>query len=136
MSEPGVINDSGRKETQEFERLKLAVDSVKHITNLATGTIVLLATFGDKLPKPLAFRGYLVAGAISMVICLIASFIYLWAETLAGPSGAVLGLTIPRGIGRLPRFSRSRFFGILSDTIYLSFCFGILMLARFAIQNI
>ena len=132
-------DEPNRNEGQRFERVKLAVDSVKHITTLATGTIVLLATFSDRLPRPLAFKGYLITAIVSMVVCLLASFIYLWGETLAPrTSQSILGLPIPEPMQKWKwlQWSGRRMLVFLSDVIYFSFCFGIYYLARFAIRNI
>ena len=64
--------------TSEFDWIKLRVDSVKHITTLATGTIVLLVTFLDKFPKPLTSRYALIGSVIGMLLCVIFSFLYLF----------------------------------------------------------
>jgi hypothetical protein len=38
------MNDANEQDKLEFERTKLRVESVKHITTLATGTVVLTVT--------------------------------------------------------------------------------------------
>jgi len=124
-----MMDDAERKESRELERLKMAVDSVKHITTLASGTIVLLATFVDKLPKPPLFKGHLVSGIVAMVVCLGASFVYLWAETLGRMRS--FQLKIP-----FPFITRKLMLDILSTIVYFSFCMGIYFLAQFALHNI
>ena len=71
------------KNNRMLEHKKLAVDSVKHITTLAAGTLVLLSTFVDKLPKPLHGRISLMTALGCMVVCLVAAFFYLFLETIA-----------------------------------------------------
>jgi hypothetical protein len=104
---------------REFERLKLAVDAVKHITTLATGTIALVVTFSDKLPRPLP-ASVLLASALSlMVICLHSSFIYLWKVSLGE---------------NIPKIREGTVF--LSNVIYFSFSCGIALLVIFAAKSI
>src|SRR5882724_11428501 len=67
---------------RDFDRLKLQADTIKHTTTLATGTIVIIAAFMDKLPKPLASRGDLEASVALMFACILLSFIHLWGTTL------------------------------------------------------
>ncbi len=111
------------EEVQDFERLKLAVDAVKHITTLATGTIVLVATFADKLRQPVGGRGYLIGTIASMLLCLLTSFIYLYFATLNPFAQAN------------PLSARGRF-TVLSLCIYFSFGSGIACLAEFGLHNI
>jgi hypothetical protein len=71
------VDDAERVDRQqEFERLKLAVESVKHITTLATGSIVLIATFADKVPLALFVSGrrYFLGAILSLTICVMLSF--------------------------------------------------------------
>jgi hypothetical protein len=121
--------DSDPKD-QEFERFKMAVDSVKHITTLATGTIVLVATFIDKLPKPVFKKDDLIGAIFLMVVCLVSSFIYLWGSTLAGYV-STLNRVLPRW---LP--GRKHVLMLMSVVIYFSFIMGIYFLAKFAFYNI
>jgi hypothetical protein len=109
----------------EFERLKLALDSVKHITTLATGVIVLTATFYDKLPKPITFRLSLFLSLSFMLICLAAAFCYLFAAGVMGHLLVNANLKVTQFV--------FRFFGILT---YGSFMLGILCLWGFAVRNL
>ncbi len=124
-----VLHESGR----DTELLKMAVDSVKHITTLASGTIVLLAAFSDKLPKPLANKKSLVAALISMALCLTASFIFLWAETLARYRAPK---THNEVISRFRAWGRPKVMSLLSSAIYFSFVAGMYFLINFAVANI
>ena len=132
------MDESDRNDRQEFDRLKLAVDSVKHITTLATGTIVLVAAFTDKLHKPLSFRAYLITTIALMLICLLSSFIYIWAAALAPfPQRRRLeSARLPQLLRKwMPGWGRTRVLILLSDVIYFSFCLGIVFLGLFAIRN-
>jgi len=105
----------------------MAVDSVKHITTLTTGTIVLLATFAERMPRPITHKVDLDIAIISMLVCLVASFIFLWGTTLArfGPEKAWLSIRH----GKKPSLKFEVFL------IYCSFCAGIIYLGSFALQN-
>jgi hypothetical protein len=121
MDEP-TSNDA-----REFELFKMAVDSVKHITTLTTGTIVLLATFAERIPRPIAHKVDLALAIVSMLLCLIVSFIFLWGSTLArfGPSKAWTTRS-----GKEPSLKAEVLL------IYVFFCMGVLFLGSFALYNI
>jgi asparagine N-glycosylation enzyme membrane subunit Stt3 len=108
-----------RSDNHEFERQKMAVDVIKHIMTLGTGTIAWMATFFDKLPKPLVAKEYWTAGIVLMLLCLIFSFAYLWRATLDER-----------------KYQPARMKLILSLVIYFSFPLAIGSLAVFAYLNL
>lgn len=108
-----------------FERAKMAADSVKHVSTLATGTIVITATFFDKLPKPLSGSGWLVAAIGGMIVCLLCSFICLWGI-------GIVDWWIPGGGTK----QRARVFKECSQWMFMAFCIGVLCLGIFTINNI
>jgi hypothetical protein len=71
----GVVDVNGNNKNLHFERTKLAADLVKHISTLSTGSLVLIATLLDKLPKPLEGRRFLITSIICFVVCLVCSFL-------------------------------------------------------------
>jgi hypothetical protein len=107
---------------EEFERVTLAVDSVKHITTLATGTIVLIATLLDKFPKPIADHTDLNRAIGSMLLCVRLSFVCLW------------GL----GVFRYwkPETKIRGFLSLISVAIYFSFLLELVSLWEFARMNL
>jgi len=50
----GILSDG--KAPSAFERLKLEIDAIKHLSTLSTGSILLIATFFDKIPKSPFYR--------------------------------------------------------------------------------
>src|SRR5208283_4662311 len=68
--------------TMDFEQLKLQADTIKHASTMATGTIVILATFMDKLPKPLTDPKALIIAVILLLVCLGCSFVALYRMTI------------------------------------------------------
>ena len=74
------MNGTNERDRMEFERMKLRVESVKHITALATGTVVLTVALLDKIPKPISGRFWLLCSIASMLLCLLLSFVYMWAS--------------------------------------------------------
>jgi hypothetical protein len=109
-------------EAEKFalERTKLAVDSIKHITTLATGTILLIVAVVDKAPRPVMGRPWLIISIACMVGCLFASFVYLMGA-------GVLGQNIQYG---------RNIFRNLARTVYYTFAFGLLSLAAFAVSDL
>jgi len=98
---------------QDFERTKLAIDCVKHITTLATGTIVFSAAIVEKLPKGSRFTGGLFAASLALVVfSLFLCFFYLFVEGIATR-------------GRNPNHEKM---GQVAFGIYLSFGTGLMAL--------
>jgi hypothetical protein len=115
----------------EFERFKLAVDSIKHITTLTTGTIVLLATFAERIPRPMVYKGDLTLAFISLFVCLVASVSFLWGSTVAP-----FGPTRVSRLGNDTEPTRKSLLKLDAVVIYFSFCMGIVFLGTFALHNI
>jgi hypothetical protein len=106
------------------EEFKLAVDVVKHIATLATGAIVLLATFLDKFTKPIHAPAAIATAVVALVVCVVFSGVFLL--------GAGLG---PFWWGHADRVSK-RLLGINGFGIYVSFCTGVTALAYFVLKNL
>ena len=66
-----------------IERTKIEIDVVKHLSTLSTGSIVLVTTFLDKLPKPLS-EPRLLRLSLGLFSCsIVTSVLYLlapWAD--------------------------------------------------------
>jgi hypothetical protein len=108
----------------DFERIKLAVDSIKHITTLTTGTLVLLVAFLDKLPKPIIRLNWLIFAVICLLLCLTASFIYLFRI-------GVDVYPLEREGSRQRRILRP-----LSAVIYFTFLFAMYGVGVVAVRNL
>ena len=98
------MNDANEQDKLEFERTKLRVESVKHITSLATGTVVLTVTLLDKLPKPIYGRLWLLCSIASMLLCLLFSFVYMWGSgiltyTIEPPKAFRSSIALALGFG-------------------------------------
>ena len=133
MDDPGRLNTRD-SETEKLilERLKLEVDALKHISTLATGTIVIIATFLDKLPKPLEQPLNLVIAVGAMLTCLLFAFVMLFRKTFFMSGGVKVGFGPFRFRGReLPNLDR-----VFLITIYASFGVGMVQLTSFIIANV
>jgi hypothetical protein len=124
------MDDRNTNDAHEFERLKLAVDSVKHITTLATGTIVLLVTLVERIPKPVADKADLHLALISLLICIAASVGFLYGMTVARYGPVYPGHD--EGRERI----KEAMLKMEVEVIYFSFSLGITFLGAFAWQNI
>lgn len=71
------MNPDENKENMGFERLKIEIDVVKHISTLTTGSIVIVVTLADKLPKPLIHPGFLCWALALLVVSLACCVGYL-----------------------------------------------------------
>ncbi len=109
----------------DLERIKIQTDLVKHLSTLAVGSIVLIATLIDRLPKPLLSRRYLVASICCMCACLAFS---LWYIMVVG---------IGRDWSRKEPAKFDQFqdalFGVLTG---IAFLFGVISLAVFVVFNV
>lgn len=111
-----------------FDRLKLAVDSIKHITTLATGTIVLSATFIDKFPKPTLHKLLFLVSIVCMFVSLLCS-----AALLHGVS--VKDYWAPNSPNLYTEGSKTGLRAIIL-AVYYSFGLGIAALGSFAVLNL
>jgi hypothetical protein len=108
---------------QYLEEQKLAFEFVKHMTTLATGTIVLLATFLRDLFGHPEWRGLIPLTFASFIVATIAL------------SGAAFGLLQSiRHAEAVPSAVRS-FTGVSALTGMASLVTGLLLLSVFAIKN-
>lgn len=105
----------------DVERLKIRIDTVKHTTTLATGTVVILAGLFDKLPKPLIAPQMLQASFISMSCCILLSFIYLFRNAW---------------VRVRPERELSFYNLVISFLIFALFVLGVMTLGVFAVVNI
>ena len=116
----------GNEESRLFDRTKLAVDVAKHMSTLATGAVVLLTAFLDKLPRPPVAVGWLIASVIAFAVCVTFCFLYLFF------------LGIPRHwnarFGPAKKHATELF--VISIGCYLTFIFGMFCLIRFSIDNL
>lgn len=115
-----MSNNQAEDRAGELERAKVAIDVVKHVSTLSTGSIVLIATLLDKFPKPIAAQWQLAAAILCLVFCLACCLYYL---VYVGVSGNWKERNT--GIG-----------GVVGMLIGWSFLVGILFLGIFAIQNV
>jgi hypothetical protein len=109
-----------------LERTKLAADTVKHISTLATGSIVLVATFMDKVHKPIVTPNLLTIAIGAFMVCLFFCVIYLflvgipsrWDASVLRPKSVRIVMQVAAGI------------------LYLTFAMGVIILGFLAIANI
>lgn len=110
----------------ELERTKLAMDLVKHLSTLATGAIVLIATLLERFPRPLREQDTLVWSIVSFIICTISCTAYWFL-------GAILG----HWFGTNWSDRQVRFlFVVLAVIFTASFIGGVIYLGIFAIRNL
>lgn len=110
----------------ELERTKLAMDLVKHLSTLATGSIVLIATLLEKFPKPLREQDTLIWSVISFITCTVSCTAYWFF-------GAIVWHWLRTNWSdRQVRL----FFFVLAVILTASFAFGVILLGIFAIKNI
>jgi hypothetical protein len=107
------MNDRHENEKLTLERIKLEIDSVEHVTTLATGTILLIALYLEKATPRGHLRSWLGASIGLLFLCLTACFVFIWG----------------RGIKLNPD---EKPFRMLSAVIYFSFCLGMGALATSA----
>jgi hypothetical protein len=109
------------------QRIGRAIDVAKHISTLAAGSLVLVATFLDKRPKPVVAAYWLVSSLVCLCMCILACFLYLFL--LAIPSNWEQGWG-----GTIRDFWK--WLTLLALVTYATFCAGIFCLAVFAVLGI
>jgi len=121
MNEP---QDSGPSKTDtQLERIKIGLDLVKHVSTLAAGSIVLLATFLDKFPRPLLKGDWLTVAVWLLCGCLVCCLVY------------ILNVGIGRDWGVRTEFDEA--IGIISGAFAAATCVaGIISLGIFVMANI
>ena len=65
-----------------FEKAKLAIDLVKHISTLATGALVIICTFIDKVVRPGVSYVALTTSVLSLTCCMTLCLTYFFARAL------------------------------------------------------
>ena len=65
-----------------FEKAKLAIDLVKHISTLATGALVIICTFIDKVVRPGVSYVALITSVVSLTCCVMLCLTYFFARAL------------------------------------------------------
>ena len=111
------------KDESDFERTKLAIDCVKHITTLATGTIVFSAAIIERLPKPKPHLMVMFVFSIGLtVISLLACFVYLFSVGV-----------MPHWRGHEPT---AEILGKVGVVIYFSFALGLMSLGTYVVFTV
>lgn len=110
------MNADDSSDKMRFERLKLEIDVVKHVSTLSTGSLVLIVTLADKLPKPLLYPQLVQASLCCFVASLLCCLLYLvspWSVDTSERSFVTItnflaflaaGLSLVLGIGLLGVF--------------------------------
>jgi hypothetical protein len=109
-----------------YERTKLALDLVKHLSTLATGSLVLIATLLERFPKPLREQDTLIWSVVCFVVCTVACTAYWFF-------GAILGHWFETDWSH--RQVRAWFL-VLAFVLTVSFVLGVTFLGIFAARNI
>jgi hypothetical protein len=113
-------------QTDRIERYKIGLEYLKHITTLATGSIVLIATFLEKLFATLLWKAVIVVSLIGfMVSVLSATISYTLSIAFRFPG---------EWDDNVPEWSRT-IGGVSVLFTWVGFLVGILSLAVFAIRN-
>lgn len=115
--------DEIEERKQAFERTKLAHDTVKHITTLATGSIVLIATLMDKIPKPVTNPELMMASILALLLCILFATLFF------------LLVSIRPHLLAEPETRDRKSEASICLAVYVLFLLGIGALAVFATQN-
>jgi len=117
------MTDLSEQQKLEIERTKLAVDCIKHITTLATASLLAVPVILEKFTKTDPNLYVLKRGVLLMVICIGACSGYLFA----------VGVAPREEIWRSPpRFLVQ----LLMIGAYVTFFLGIIAIVVFAISNV
>jgi|SRR5215472_3875403 len=109
-----------------YERTRIALDLVKHLSTLATGSLVLIATLLERFAKPLREQDTLIWSVVCFVVCTVACTAYWFF-------GAILGHWFETD------WSHSKvraLFLILALVLTVSFVLGVIHLGISATRNI
>ena len=110
-------------EFSKAELAKIGVDYLKHISTLASGSIVVIATFLDKFPHP-KFKPALICAVCALCLSLMFCCVGMLELLLYGAKSAARTLHLEKAI------KRSFVFGIQAFTA------GIFFIGLFAIFNL
>ena len=124
MSESGKASELTAEQKARQESLKLLFEVYKHTTTLSTGSIVLLATFLEKLFKSPKVVNFVTASLICFLVSVITSWIMM------------AHLAVEQQINRTPTrldLIKGRILYTLSP---VSFIAGVMCLAAFTVINL
>lgn len=107
----------------KLARATFAADLVKHISTLASGSILLLAAFLGRVGKPLD-KGALITGVVLLLACIVFSSMHLFFFGI----GKTWSLAEPDGSGGPYR--------LLSIAIFVTFVFGMIFLGISVIRTL
>ena len=107
----------------EADCAKVGIDYIKHITTLASGSLLLIATFIDKFPHPIA------KWAIAWAISFLAMSIVLAYTSMLGL------INYGRNVHARTRKDKTTM-GRFMTACILSFLAGMLFLANFILMNV
>lgn len=110
-------------EERILEALKLDHDTFKHLTTISTGSILLLATFIEKLFQNPDWKGLIAFTFVALMICTYTSVIEMFRISHEGVAGTSLNKKRPL---------RSKMIPLLSCGCFL---LGILSLVVFSLKN-
>lgn len=118
------VNTEKNREEADQEGEKLFFDSMKHLTTLNTGSILLLVTFLEKLFSNPRWKALIAVSLICFVISIVCSV-----------SSMLQSANHVKHAGRFPRLETG-----LKSTIYYSalftFIVGLAGLVAFALKNV
>lgn len=122
VDEPDTTEDTH----VQVDWVKIQLDIAKHMTTLATGTIVLITTLMDKFPKPLTDVFPLETAIVLMFCCLLISVWFLHHVSFGG-------LRVPsrKDWGNVPPVIR-----LMVASMYAAFATSLGFLVLFAIKNL
>ena len=107
------------------DKFPFVIDYIKHITTLSTGSIVILATFSEKL-KASRFRKSAATSLVGFVLSILsATLVYTYALIFEAPGGS---------FESTPEHAKI-VGGLALIIMWLSFLVGITFLAKFAFSN-
>jgi hypothetical protein len=118
------VNSETDREKADKEGEKLFFESMKHLTTLNTGSILLLVTFIEKLFSNPSWKGLIAVSLISFVVSIMCSV-----------SSMLQSANHVKHSGRFPRLETG-----VKTTIYYSalftFVVGLAGLVAFALKNV
>jgi hypothetical protein len=108
----------------KLARTTFASDLVKHISTLASGSILLLATFLSRVGKPLD-KGALITGVVFLLCCIVFCSVHLFFFGISKAWSAAE-----------PDMNGSRSYRLLSTVIFATFALGMIFLGLSVIRTL
>jgi hypothetical protein len=108
----------------KLARATFAADLVKHISTLASGSILLLATFLGRVGKP-PDKGTLITGVVFLLFCIVFCSVHLFFFGIS-KAWSVAG----------PDVNGARSFRLLSTLIFATFVLGMIFLGISVIRTL